>query len=73
MIHRTTTAGFCRILTAALLLALAACSDETHHDNMAGGAPNNWWSDNYLTMVADANGMNATPAAPGKPVRMKLP
>ncbi len=57
-----------RFLCLLALLALAACGDDTHHDSMAG-TPSHWWSENYYSMLADANSLDAS----GKPKANKLP
>ena len=58
-------------LLIATLLALAACSGETHHAHYAG-TPNEWWSDNYVAMLQDANDSGGSSVVASKPVRMRI-
>lgn len=55
------------------LFVLAACGSSTDTSHMASnGTPDEWWSDNYLAMLQDAQDVNGAPPAPKQTSRMRL-
>lgn len=60
---RTTTSLIRSLSLLTLLGCVAACSmGETKHTSYEG-TPSDWWSDGYMTMVQDAESLQAASPA----------
>jgi hypothetical protein len=55
-----------------LAAALTACGSEDPYQASLSGTPNEWWSDNYMAMLQDAEETSGVEVASKKPTRLRL-
>jgi len=64
---------FRTVIVLSSFTVLAACGmNESQQHAKYEGTPNEWWSDNYVTMLQEVDDSSTPTVAAARPVRMRI-